>query len=130
MLTPNNKKCVCFRTFEKMDKRKKANRYFNDIPEEKSETKFKLKNNLKFDGNVIKVEMKPLKFQKMKLNKKYVKPNLDQNILKKHSRGGQISRKGVKTNFFKEKVKRKEVVLEYATEQAARSEALRNETEG
>lgn len=112
-----------------MGKNKKTNRYFNGKSEEKDLSELKLKNSFKFTGNVIKVEMKPLKFQKNKFNPKYIS-NLDPNILKKHSRGEKISIKGVKTNFFKEKIKRKEVVLEYATEQAARSEALRNQKEG
>lgn len=114
-----------------MDKNKKPKRYFNESKEDKNTTSIKLDKKLKFEGDVIKVEMKP-KFIKNKLKfKKEKKPlDVDAKLLKKHSRGAKITSKGVKTNFFKEKIKRKEVALEYATEQAARTEVLRNETEG
>ncbi|XP_037914609.1 WD repeat-containing protein 46, partial [Hermetia illucens] len=61
---------------------------------------------------------------------KYRKPEIDKKLLKKHLRGEHADEKGVKTKFFKEKLKRKEVYLEYAAEQAARAEILKNEEEG
>lgn len=120
---------VFFSNFVNMEKIKKPKRYFNDNTDEKVD-KLKLDKKLNFDGDIIKVEMKPSKFKKNKLKQNFVKPNLDHNVVKKYSRGKKMSKKGVKTNFFKEKIIRKEIVLEYATEQAARSEVLRNEKEG
>lgn len=44
--------------------------------------------------------------------------------------GAKATEEGVKTDFFKDKIKRKEVYFEFANEQAARAELLLNETEG
>lgn len=44
--------------------------------------------------------------------------------------GAPASTSGIKTNFFKEKFKRKEVYNDFANEQAARTELLLNEEEG
>ncbi|KAL5275075.1 WDR46 family protein [Megaselia abdita] len=113
-----------------MDKRKKTKRYLNEVDEEQGKTKLKTIKKANFNGDIIKVEMKPMKYKKKKFQGKIKNSSLDPDIIKKYSRGKQITGKGVRTNFFKEKVKRKEVVLEYATEQAVRSEVLRNEIEG
>lgn len=50
--------------------------------------------------------------------------------LAKQLRGPALNVNGVKTNFFKEKLKRKEDVIKYAAEQAVRTEILRVEQEG
>lgn len=63
--------------------------------------------------------------------RKRQKQNLiDPVLLEKHSRGEGTSITGVKTKFFKEKLSRKEVYVNFANEQAARTEILRNEEEG
>lgn len=46
------------------------------------------------------------------------------------SGGSKISGKGIKTDHFKEKYRRKDIYNEFATEQAARAEILLNEEEG
>ena len=50
--------------------------------------------------------------------------------MKRHSRGEGLVGDGVKTNFFKKKLLRKEKKHLYAHEQAARTEILLNEEEG
>lgn len=50
--------------------------------------------------------------------------------LAKQARGPAVNVNGVKTNYFKDKLKRKEDVTKYAAEQAVRTEILRVEEEG
>ncbi|KAH8235514.1 hypothetical protein KR032_001806 [Drosophila birchii] len=55
---------------------------------------------------------------------------IPQELMDKYSRGEKVQPKGVKTRHFKEQQTRKEVYLEYATEQAARTELLLQEIPG
>ncbi|XP_030378080.1 probable U3 small nucleolar RNA-associated protein 7 [Scaptodrosophila lebanonensis] len=66
----------------------------------------------------------------VKPNPKPKKPKVPQHLLDKYSRGGQVMSKGVKTKHFQQQQKRKEVYLEYAEEQAARTELLLQEAPG
>ena len=67
------------------------------------------------------MQKKPLPPRKSKIPKE---------ILERHARGPQIETSGVKTKFFKEKLKKKEIYQEYAAEQAARTEILLREDAG
>lgn len=62
-----------------------------------------------------------------KKKKKFV---INPAALERHSRGPGMKGDGVKTNFFQDKLKRREVLYEFAQEQAARTEILLNENEG
>lgn len=85
----------------------------------------------KFEGEVISVEHKVKTYRQSRAEKTQRKKfKIDQHAIAKHSRGKAASAGGVKTDFFKEKLRRKEVYLEFANEQAARTEILRNEDEG
>ncbi|KAH8306528.1 hypothetical protein KR018_008547 [Drosophila ironensis] len=55
---------------------------------------------------------------------------IPQETLEKYTRGEKVEPKGVKTRHFKEQQTRREVYLEYAAEQAARTELLLQETAG
>lgn len=55
---------------------------------------------------------------------------IPQELLDKYSRGEKVEAKGVKTRHFKEQQTRREKYLEYAVEQAARTELLLHETAG
>jgi U3 small nucleolar RNA-associated protein 7 len=66
-----------------------------------------------------------------KRNKKHAgAAPIDPVALQKHSRGTGANEDGVKTNFFKQKMKRKEIQYEFSNEQAARTEILLNEEVG
>ncbi|XP_055376377.1 WD repeat-containing protein 46 [Condylostylus longicornis] len=89
-----------------------------------------------FKGNVIKVVNTEKKFRHRKHSFKNLKrknlPQLqiDSKILEKHTRGESAKTEGVKTRFFKTKLKKKEICLNYAVEQAARTEILLTEENG
>lgn len=121
-------------------------RYFHSpVPEEEVKA-FKLKSvsQQNFSGEVIKVEQdKQIAFKKTFHRKraptKHIKPGtsdseaqakIPKERLKKYDKGEKVRSKGVKTKFFKEKQQRKEVYLQYATEQAARTELLLTEQQG
>lgn len=82
----------------------------------------------KFSGTVIEARNKSKPFRQRRNKQK--KFQIDPVALERHSRGPGLEESGVKTNFFKQKLKRKEIYLQFATEQAARTEILRNEEEG
>ncbi|XP_017473164.1 PREDICTED: probable U3 small nucleolar RNA-associated protein 7 [Rhagoletis zephyria] len=116
-------------------------RYFQSPLSEDEVKPIKLKNRSQqnFSGEVIKVELnKQLPFKKSHrklVDKKTIKkeipePKIPKGLLQKYSKGEKVKSKGVKTKFFKEKLQRKEIYLEYATEQAARTELLLTEQQG
>lgn len=97
------------------------------------------KNRQNFTGDFISMVNKtkkprpqkaPAKPTKEELEARPKKNPIPKEILDKYSRGEQVQPKGVKTRHFKEQQTRKEVYLEYATEQAARTELLLQETAG
>lgn len=55
---------------------------------------------------------------------------IDRDAIARHSRGTAPSVDGIKTDFYKQKIKRNEVYQGFSTEQAARTEQLRVEEEG
>lgn len=55
---------------------------------------------------------------------------VDPEAMRRHSRGDGIRLEGVKSRFQKIRQKRKDINIEFATEQAARAEVLLNEEEG
>lgn len=55
---------------------------------------------------------------------------IDRNAVARHSRGPKATTRGIKTDFFQQKLRRNEIYTEFATEQAARTEILRIENEG
>lgn len=119
-------------------KSKKPARYFDNPVEDYQVRKIKLKpeKEQKFSGEIITVEnkAKPLSLKELiKQSKTPLPPRkskVPKELLDKHSRGAKIESRGVKTKFFKEKLKRKEILHEYATEQAARTEILLKEDPG
>ncbi|XP_055906492.1 WD repeat-containing protein 46 [Eupeodes corollae] len=120
---------------DKKTKNKAPLRYFDQPVDESEVEKIKLKpeKEQKFKGEVIHVEPKAKPLRKLLKSKTPLQPRkskVPQELLKKHSRGEQIESDGIKTNFFKEKLKRKEIYHEYATEQAARTEILLKEDAG
>lgn len=58
------------------------------------------------------------------------KPNLSKGLIEKFSRGAGIIGTGVKTNLQKIRLGKSEKVLEWATEQAARTTVLQTEDAG
>lgn len=119
-------------------KPKAPKRYFNDEMATTDQTELEAirvlkKRHQKFEGEVISVEQKVKTYRLTraeKTQKKKSKSKINPLALAKHSRGKAASASGVKTDFFKEKLRRKEVYVEFANEQAARTEILRNEEEG
>ncbi|XP_061392530.1 WD repeat-containing protein 46 [Musca vetustissima] len=120
-------------------KKKATKRYFQEVVDESEVKKIKHKPKIKqeFKGEIIKVEQnvqKPLKphLKRKKGQQKYEdkRPNIPKHILEKYNRGENVEEAGIKTKYFKEKQQRKEVYLEYATEQAARTELLLTEQQG
>lgn len=116
-------------------KPKAPKRYFSD--EQANDTgaleaiQVRKKRHQKFEGEVISVEQKVKIYRQTRADKTSKKKSkIDQAALAKHSRGTAASAGGVKTDFFKEKLRRKEVYVEFANEQAARTEILRNEEAG
>uniref|UniRef100_A0A1A9WZE3 WD_REPEATS_REGION domain-containing protein n=1 Tax=Glossina brevipalpis TaxID=37001 RepID=A0A1A9WZE3_9MUSC len=119
-------------------KKSKNKRYFEDTADENVSKKIKVKSNKRkdFEGEIIKVEQNVQKPLKVKKHFKRFRPQLDKRpklpkeILKKYTRGEQVESSGVKTKYFKQKLQRKEIYLEYATEQAARTEIQLSEQQG
>lgn len=72
-------------------------------------------------------EQWPKKWNKNKKKKNFV---INPAAMERHSRGPVMKGDGVKTNFFQDKLKRREILYEFAQEQAARTEILLNENEG
>lgn len=81
-----------------------------------------------FSGTIVETGKKSKPFRPKKIKREKFK--IDPNALKRHSRGPAASETGVKTNLFKQKLKQKEIYLQFSNEQAARTEILRNEEEG
>lgn len=117
-------------------------RYYSNVISDDEVKKVKRKpiGQQDFKGEIIKVDdgiQKPLNpYLKRKKHFKSnqivedKKPKISKELLHKYDRGEQVDGSGVKTNYFKEKQQRKEVYLEYATEQAARTELLLTEEQG
>ncbi|XP_004535068.1 probable U3 small nucleolar RNA-associated protein 7 [Ceratitis capitata] len=131
---------------QKPPRRGGPKRYFQSPVAEEDVKPIKLKSasQQNFSGEIIKVEQdkqvpfrkafhrkgtahKQNKISSSDVNKKHKIPK---DTLKKYHKGPKVRTKGVKTKFFKEKQERKEVYLEYATEQAARTEILLTERQG
>ncbi|XP_067638737.1 uncharacterized protein [Eurosta solidaginis] len=126
--------------------KKVPTRYFHSTVSEKEMQPIKLKkaNSQNFSGEIIKVEQnKQLNFKKiykgrgsLKTTTQNAPSELEKSVkiprerLEKYSIGTKVKLHGVKTKFFKEKQQRKEIYLEYATEQAARTEILLKEQQG
>lgn len=118
-------------------KSKAPKRYFNDDdtgPTDQTDLEtiqVLRKRHQKFEGEVISFEQKMKTYRQTRSEKTSKKKSkINRNALEKHSRGKPASAGGVKTDFFKEKLRRKEVYVEFSNEQAARTEILRNEEEG
>ncbi|XP_064556086.1 WD repeat-containing protein 46 [Drosophila montana] len=121
-------------------RKKPPTRYF-DAGAVKSEdgeakpAKLKRKHQQKFTGDFLKMQSHD-KNKKVQSKKRPAatehpkKQKIPQEVLDKYSRGDAVDSRGVKTRHFKEKQQRKEIYLEYATEQAARTELLLQETAG
>lgn len=117
---------------------KKQKRYFDEKKVAAKGTTIKSKaridsenKNQVFDGETINVEAREKFFRKPRSDIKLRrKAKLDQAAVARHSRGRGVGEAGIKTNYFKQKLKRKEVYVEFSNEQAARTEILRNEEEG
>ena len=103
-------------------------RYFINDDDASSTNIVNKKQSKKFSGEVIKVSNKEKPFKKY--HKKSKKFKLNPETIERHSRGDGINENGVKTDFFKEKLKRKEVYVAFTNEQAARTEILRTEEDG
>lgn len=94
------------------------------------------------DTETIEVEVKPTIWgrrhadRKIKITVPNPKPKypgrapIAKELLDKHSRGEGINKKGVKTGIYKKKFEKKERVLKFAHEQAARTEILLPEQSG
>lgn len=112
--------------------KKKQNRYFDES--KGSDTTSQLGNTKQtknFDGETIEVQNREKYFRKpLPARKKKRRGTIDTDAIARYSRGRAIGESGVKTNFFKDKLKRKEVYIQFSNEQAARTEILRNEEEG
>uniref|UniRef100_A0A1A9ZLR9 WD_REPEATS_REGION domain-containing protein n=1 Tax=Glossina pallidipes TaxID=7398 RepID=A0A1A9ZLR9_GLOPL len=115
----------------------KNKRYFEDTVDESEVKKVKVtRKRQDFKGEIIKVDQNVQKpFKSKKYFKKFrpqldKRPKLPEEVLNKHTRGERVDTDGIKTNYFKEKQRRKEIYLEYATEQAARTEILLSEPQG
>ncbi|KAM8720517.1 hypothetical protein ACLKA7_006543 [Drosophila subpalustris] len=119
-------------------------RYFDSATENADDVKhvkLKRKGQQNFTGDFVKMQAhykmkKPHREEKAKLKtkngetKKTQKQKIPQQLLDKYSRGDGVAASGVKTRHFKNQQERKEVYLEYATEQAARTELLLQEIPG
>ncbi|XP_020808384.1 WD repeat-containing protein 46 [Drosophila serrata] len=102
--------------------------------------KVRRKSQQNFVGDFIKMQNKPKRkpssrppFAKKAAQPAEPQPKknpIPQELMDKYSRGEKVLPKGVKTRHFKEQQTRKEVYLEYATEQAARTELLLREIPG
>lgn len=82
----------------------------------------------KFAGTIVETGNKSKPFRQKKIKREKFK--IDPEALKRHSRGSAANETGVKTDLFKQKLKQKEIYLQFSNEQAARTEILRNEEEG
>lgn len=114
---------------KKFKPKNETTRYFESKPKN---IKLKPEKEQEFIGEVIHVQAKAKPLSVFKSKKQYLprKSKVAPELLEKHSRGSKIESNGVKTKFFKEKLKRKEVYHEYANEQAARTEILLTENAG
>ncbi|EDV92355.1 probable U3 small nucleolar RNA-associated protein 7 [Drosophila grimshawi] len=122
-------------------RKKPPARYF-DVAAGKSEDdianpiKLKRRNQQNFKGDFLKMQShyKKQKFDKKKptgsQDDKPKVPKISKELMDKYSRGDAVDSRGIKTRHFKEQQQRKEIYLEYATEQAARTELLLQETAG
>lgn len=122
-------------------RKKPPARYFDSANENSDDVKhikLRRKNQQNFTGDFVKMQahykLKKPHFEKRKEETKTegvkVKEKIPQQLLDKYSRGDGVESRGVKTRHFKDQQVRKEVYLEYATEQAARTELLLQETAG
>ncbi|XP_017869357.1 PREDICTED: WD repeat-containing protein 46 [Drosophila arizonae] len=121
-------------------RKKPATRYFERAAAVKTEdgeekpSKPKRRHQRNFTGDFLKIQSqekrKALKRKRLEATEKPKKQKIPQEVLEKYSRGEAVDSTGVRTRHFKEKHKRKEIYVEYATEQAARTELLLQETPG
>lgn len=81
-----------------------------------------------FSGSVVETGNRSKPFREKRIKREKFK--IDPEALKRHSRGPAASESGVKTDLFKQKLKQKEIYVQFSNEQAARTEILRNEEEG
>ncbi|KFB39615.1 hypothetical protein ZHAS_00007056 [Anopheles sinensis] len=68
--------------------------------------------------------------EKHRKKKSKLQVPVDSEVLMRHSRGQRLNLAGVKTNVHKVREMRKDINIEYATEQAARTEILLDEDHG
>lgn len=105
---------------------KPAKRYFSGRAESDSVKKSK-----PIGTEVITTEKWAKPFRAPKSDKKRRQQlKIDRDAIARHSRGTGPSADGIKTDFYKQKIKRNEVYQGFSTEQAARTEILRVEEEG
>lgn len=114
---------------------KPAKRYFSgDVDVENAainESDGFKKKSKPFETEVIAAEKWAKPFRAPKSDKKRMQQlKIDREAISRHSRGTGPSDDGIKTNFYKQKIKRNEVYQGFSTEQAARTEILRVEEEG
>ncbi|XP_075155019.1 WD repeat-containing protein 46 [Haematobia irritans] len=123
---------------ESNTRKKQTNkRYFRNVVEESEvkKIKYKPKQKQNFKGEIIKVEENVKKFVRPKKRSSHhlyddKRPSIPKHVLEKYNRGEHVDESGIKTKHFKEKQQRKEIYLEYANEQAARTELLLTEQQG
>lgn len=99
----------------------------------KTKRYFKESDSVQFAGEVTQANnwAKPFRPDGDGQQKKRKRPfKIDRNAVARHSRGSKATTKGIKTDFFQQKVRRNEVYTEFSAEQAARTEILRIEDEG
>lgn len=122
------------------ERKKPQARYFNAGADDgvAKPVKVKRKSQQNFTGEFVKMQTH-YKLKKGNLTKRSdkerktpveKKPKISEEQLQKYSRGEAVDPRGVKTRHFKGQQQRREVYLDYATEQAARTELLLQETAG
>lgn len=122
-------------------RKKPTGRYFDAAITVKTEdgeanpSKPKRRHQKSFTGDFLRMQSQDKnkalhKNKRPNVTEKPKKQKIPQEVLDKYSRGDAVDSSGVKTRHFKEKQKRKEIYLDYATEQAARTELLLQETPG
>ncbi|KAH8416493.1 hypothetical protein KR222_006133 [Zaprionus bogoriensis] len=119
------------------ERKKPPARYFNAAASEGDAKPVKLKRRSQqnFSGDFVKMQTQ-YKLKKGTLAKrpeevkKEKKPKISEEQREKYSRGEAVDTRGVRTRHFKAQQQRREVYLDYATEQAARTELLLQESAG
>lgn len=119
-------------------------RYFNKKPDDKVQKPKQRSLPQDLDSNTITYKVKPKKkpwgrreadkIEKRKKNQKIItnksKNKIPKHLLQKYDRGPGVSKKGIKTTIHQQKQQKKEEKLQFAIEQAAKTEILLKESDG